>query len=190
MESALISKLQAGEEQAFKELVESYQDKVINTCYGFLHNREDAEDAAQDVFIEVYRSIGAFREEARLSSWIYRIAVSKALDALRRNKRKKRLAFFQNILIPDKKEVNDAQSTEATPQENLEQKERARVLKQAVDALPENQRVAITLNKYEGFSYLDIAEIMGTSLSAVESLIHRAKKNLQKKLLRYYERNL
>lgn len=183
-----IKQIKAGNEQAFKQLVEVYKDMVINTCYGFLQNREDAEDVAQEVFIKVYRSVASFREESRLSTWLYRVAVNESLNLRKKRKRKKWLRSFQSF-------SNDSSDTEEwidekgpDPHEALEQKERARILHKAIEKLSENQRIAFTLNKYENLSYKDIAEVMGTTVSAVESLLDRAKKNLRKKLTNYYQR--
>lgn len=185
----LIKNIKSNHPDAFKALVESHQEKVINTCHRFLNNREDAEDAAQEVFIEVYKSIDRFREESKLSTWIYRIAVTKSLDMIRKQKRKKRFGRLQQMLgfeyqsdqIPDKKELN--------PQQNTEAIERYTVLHNAIDSLVESQKIAITLSKLEGFSNNEIADIMKTSQSSVDSLIHRAKKNLYNKLCRYYEKH-
>ena len=180
-----------GDHIDFKELVFEHQDRVLNTCYRFVHNREDAEDVAQEVFMEVHRSIGDFRGESRLSTWIYRIAVTKSLDFIRKKKRKKR--FGQIIPLfggEDKKEFQLAAEDTQNPEMTLEQKERQQTLKQAVDSLSENQRISVTLSKYEGFSYKEIAEIMDTSVSSVESLIFRGMQNLKKKLTQYYESHL
>ncbi|WP_255763398.1 RNA polymerase sigma factor [Fulvivirga maritima] len=88
-EANLVSLLKSHDEAAFKEVVETYQNKVYNLCLGFLKNEGDAEDIAQEVFIEVYNSIASFQEGSTLSTWIYRIAVNKSLEVLRKNKRKK-----------------------------------------------------------------------------------------------------
>ncbi|MCP4180314.1 MAG: RNA polymerase sigma factor [bacterium] len=85
----------------FRQLMESYKDKVVNTCYGFLHNREDAEDVAQEVFIEVYLSYHKFRGKSSISTWIYRIAINKSLDVCRKRSAKKRIAFLKNLLYID-----------------------------------------------------------------------------------------
>lgn len=186
----LVQQIISGNPDAFKQLVEHYQYKVVNTCYGFVHHKEDAEDIAQEVFIEVSRSIANFRAEAQLSTWIYRIAVTKSLDFLRKRKRQKRLKYIRNMLGLDNQVEQIPAPQSANPQTILENQERARILQHAVDSLAENQKIAITLHKYEGFSYQEIAEIMGTSVSAVESLMHRAKRSLQKKLYHYYEQHL
>jgi len=190
MEKEQINRLKAGNEDSFKRLVELYKDNVLNTCYHFLHNELDAEDLAQEVFIEVFRSIDHFRENAQLSTWIYRIAVNKSLDFVRKKKRKKRFSFVVSLAGFGEEEKELPLPAPSNPQTDLEQKERIQILNQAISSLPENQKVAITLSKYEGFSNKEIAEIMDTSVSAVESLIHRAKNNLQKKLYNFYEKYL
>lgn len=190
MQKDLVNQLKANSEDAFKLLVETYKEKVLNTCYHFLHNELDAEDLAQEVFIEVFRSIGHFRQDAELSTWIYRIAVNKSLDFVRKKKRKKRFAYVMSLAGFGDVEKELPLPAPSNPQADLEQKERIEILNQAIDSLPENQKVAITLSKYEGFSNKEIAEIMNTSVSAVESLIHRAKNNLHKKLYNFYEKYL
>ncbi len=184
-ENTLITALKNGDRNAFRVLVHEYQQKVLNTCYGFLHNRQDAEDTAQEVFLEIFRSIRSFHESSRLGTWIYRIAITKSLDLLRRMKRKKRAAVLVQIF--GKERGVSAEPIDATnPHQLLENKERARILKGAVDTLPENQRIALTLHRYQGLPYNEICDIMGLSLSSVESLLHRAKKNLEKKLYKFY----
>jgi RNA polymerase sigma-70 factor (ECF subfamily) len=190
METELIDRLKAGHGRSFAELVAAHQDRVLNVCYAFLHNRQDAEDVAQEVFAEVFQSIHKFRGDAKLSTWINRIAINRSLDLLRKKKRKKRMSQFRNLLtIPetaDEPAVPDA----ALPDQILEQKERAHILQQAVHSLPQSQAVAITMSQYQGYDNAEIAEIMGLSVSAVVSLLHRAKKNLYRRLSRYYEKNL
>jgi RNA polymerase sigma-70 factor, ECF subfamily len=189
MTDNFVNDLKSGNEEAFKELVNLFQDRVINICFRFLNSREDAEDVAQEVFVEVYQSIHRFRGEAKLSTWIHRIAVSKSLDTIRKMKRKKRMAQLKSLFGLEAHE-EPAASLTSNPDEALEQQERVMILQSCINELVENQKIAITLNKYEGFSYKEIAEIMGTSLSSVESLIHRGMKNLKEKLFRYYDLNL
>lgn len=189
-EKTLLENIRSGDPAAFKELVERYQDRVMNTCYGFLKNREDAEDTAQEVFIEVYKSIADFREEAKLSTWIYRIAITKSLDLIRWRNRKKRFDRIRNILRSGYEVEQIPASSRANPESNFESQERMRILHQAIDSLPESQKIALTLSKFEGLRNGEIAEIMGTSLSSVEALIHRAKRNLKRKLHSYFEKHL
>jgi RNA polymerase sigma-70 factor (ECF subfamily) len=178
--------LKSNDPDAFRALVEAFQAKVLSTCFRFLHNREDAEDAAQDVFVEIHRSRGAFREEAELSTWIYRIAVTKSLDVLRRAKRKKRFDAVRGALGLAVEPHDVAAPRDQGPDRALELEERSRLLREAVAALPENQRVAVTLARYEGLTNKDIAGVLETSVPAVDSLIHRAHKNLRKSLSQYY----
>lgn len=170
----------------FKELVLDHQDRVLNIIFRFLNNKEDAEDVAQEVFVAVYQNLPTFQGNAQLSTWIHRIAVNKSMDFLRKRNRKKRLGQIKQIVGLNDIEEKIAAPTSSNPHLILENKERARILKQAVDSLSEKQRIAINLNKYEGFSYREVAEIMQTTLASVESLIHKGMKNLRKKLFNYY----
>lgn len=175
------------EQDQFRSVVESHQDKVFSTCYGFLRNREDAEDATQEVFIEVFRSLKDFREEAKLSTWIYRIAVTKSLDMIRKKNRKKRFGQLKRVLGFENGENRLPDSKRPDPEQTLAEQERSRILHEAVGTLNDSQRIALTLSKLEGFSNAEVAGIMDISVSAVETLIHRAKKNLYDKLYHYFK---
>jgi RNA polymerase sigma-70 factor, ECF subfamily len=185
-EKFLIEKLKQGDESAFKKIVETWQNMVYNTAIGILQNAEDAEDVAQEVFVQVYESIKGFKAESKLSTWLYRITVSKSLDHLRKKKRKKRFAFVQSIFGANNEMVVDKPDFHH-PGVTLDNKERAAVLFEAIAQLPPNQKIAFTLNKLEGLSYQEISDVMNTSISSVESLIHRAKNNLRKLLTKHYE---
>ena len=184
-ESELISLLKKKDRQAFKEIVETWQDMVYNTSIGFLQNEEDAEDVAQEVFMQVFESVSSFKEESKLSTWIYRITVSKCLDHLRKKKRKKRFAFIQSLYGKNDRLMIDPPDF-FHPGINAENKENAAVLFKAIDQLPETQKTAFLLNKIENLSYREIGEVINSSESAVDSLLQRAKKNLQKSLKEYY----
>lgn len=186
-EAQLILSLQSRSEAAFKELVTAFQDRVYNTCLGLVQNEEDAEECAQDVFIEVYRSVASFRGDAKLATWIYRIAMTKSLEMIRKHKRQKRFAFLRSLTSKEGEEL--PLSDFEHPGLVLEQKENAQALFKAIEQLPDSQRVAFTLHKVEGLPYQEISEIMDTSLSSIESLMFRARKNLQKILRNYYEKN-
>lgn len=173
--------VQHNNHEAFGLLVESYKKMVITTCLGFIGNYHDAEDIAQDVFVELYESLPGFRNEAKLSTWLYRIAVNKSLNFLRR---KKREAFLHTI-VGDKKKDNAEQALDTlmgTEQINVnaEIQEQHKLLRKAMGKLPENQRIALILSLYHELSYKEIAEVMETSVSSVESLLFRAKSNLRK----------
>ncbi|MCX6232838.1 MAG: RNA polymerase sigma factor [Bacteroidetes bacterium] len=169
--------------------METYKDKVVNTCFGFLHNREDAEDTAQEVFIEVYLSYHKFRGDADIATWIYRIAINKSLDVYRKRNSKKTLAFLTNLLRFDHVKTLKTAHNEEDAQTKMESKERVEVLYHALDKIPVNQRIAITLSKFEDLSQKEIAAVMDVSESAVESLLSRAKLSLRKQLGNYFKNN-
>lgn len=178
-ELELIQQLRDGNEQAFKTLVDTYQNLVYNTAIGIVQSAEDAEDVSQEVFIKVYRSVRAFKGESKISTWLYRITVSTALDHLRSKKSKKRFSFLQRLFGDGNEPLHEIPDF-YHPGVALDQKENAARLFKAIDRLPENQKVAFTLNKLEDLSYQEVGEIMNVSISAVESLMHRAKQNLKK----------
>ena len=186
-ENNLINRLRKGDNAAFKIIVNDFQQKVIATCYGYTGDYEAAVDLAQDVFVEIYKSISKFREEAKLSTWIYRIATNKSLNWVRDNKKHKAVKSIERFFIGEKErnlEIEDKQSRDGyarliTSYEGIK-------IQKAIDKLPDNQKIAFVLNKVDDLSYKQVAEIMDISLSAVESLIHRARKKLQKELISIY----
>lgn len=185
----LIVQLQQGDESAFKKLVDEYQDMVYNTALGIVQDAADADDIAQEVFIQVYQSVSSFKGDSRFSTWLYRITLSKALDHEKRKKRKKRFGFVQNLF--GGAAVEQEQAVEFNhPGVQMEKKERANELFYALKQIPDKQRIAFTLHKLEGQSYQEVAEIMNTTVYAVESLMARAKENLRKELKEYYVRNI
>lgn len=185
-EPQLIKGLKSGMEASFKQLVEHYQDKVMNTCLGFVPNIQDAEDICQEVFVQVYRSISKYREDASLSTWIYRISITKCLEHLRHKKRKKRMTFFQSLIGLDEVSDRYASLTFDHPGVSLERQEESRILFAHINRLPKNQRIVFVLHKIEHLSHKEIGEIMDLSKSAVESLVFRAKRQLRKQLITYY----
>jgi len=186
-EKELVEGVVQKQETAFKELVQMYQKQVIGTCFSFLGNYEDAQDIAQEVFIEVYESIEKFRKESKLSTWIYRIAVNKSLNYRKVVSRRQWIRSIESFFGKDSNETHKVIANQSdNPGSNIENEERKIILQKAINKLPESQRIAFTLNKYDELSYQQVAEVMQTSLSSVESLIHRAKTNLQKHLINYY----
>jgi len=184
-EKDLVERLKRQDEAAFRYLVELHQVKVRNTCMGMLHDACEADDISQEVFIEIFKSIRKFKGESTLSTWIYRIAINKSLNHLRSKKRKSWMKLFGNSFETQKEmfEISDYKE----PQAILENAEKEKMLKEAIDSLPDNQRVAFVLSKYDELSNPEIADIMKTTVSSVESLNFRAKRNLQKKLLHLFK---
>jgi len=185
----LIRGMLNNEERFFKKFVDKYQSLVLNVCNSFLHCNSDAEDLTQEVFIEVYLSAHKFRNESKLSTWLYRIAVNRSLNFIRDNKKRKIIkslgSFFngneqKEYQIPDYSDLyNDLNEVE---------NKKAELLHKAIDSLPKNQKISFTLSKFENLSYKQIAVVMNLSLPAVEGLIHRAKKSVSKKIIKHYQK--
>ena len=177
-EKDLISGLQNKDFKTFEKIVQEYQSLVVNLCKNMTGNKEDAEDLAQEIFIKVWEKAEKFRGDSSLKTWIYRIAINSSLNYTRKQNFK---TFFQSI-----ESVFDLGSREKDPSQALEGAEKINMVSQAIRQLPENQRIALTLRTYKDHSYAEIGEIMDISISSVESLIFRAKRNLKKKLATYY----
>lgn len=182
-EKVLIAALMRGSKDAFSSVLEEHRDSVIRICKGFVTSTEDAEDIAQEVFIQLFRSASSIRGESRLSTWLYRVAVNKSINFIR-SKKSKHLSDYRSIdtglrLVSDDESDN-----------SLIRSDHKQALTYALDDLPEKQRTAFVLNKYEELSYEEVADVMQISLSSVQSLIFRAKKKLQESLKDYFEKNI
>ena len=188
-EKELVLRLKKNDEIAFGFLVDLFSKKVYNTCIGMLQNLEDAQDVTQEIFITIHLNVKDFKEESSLSTWIYRISVNKCLEFIRKKNRKKRSGIFRSIFSADGEKSIENHSDFSHPGIQLENKERSIILFKAIGLLPEQQQTAYILHKVEQVSYNEIAVIMEVSLSAVESLLFRAKQNLKKHLATYYEEN-
>lgn len=181
----LIEKLKNHDSNAFEHFVKEYQQMVFSTCIGFVHSEDDANDLSQEVFIEVYNSIHKFREESKISTWLYRIATNKSLNFIRSQKKSKLFKRMDNFFTENgNHDLEISDSNEDQADHLLINADEKLLLKNALNSLKENQRIAFVLNKYEELSYKEIAEVMNISLSSVESLIHRAKKSLQTYILK------
>lgn len=187
-EKELITALSEGREEAYKELFNLFSDRIYNTALSVLQQQEDAEDITQEVFVEIYRSVKNFRHDASLSTWIYKVTVSKCTDHLKKSKAKKRFAFLSSLFGNDNDLQHDKPHFEH-PGVLLEQKEHSKVLFFALQKLPNNQQMAYTLAKIEGLSYAEVASVMRISVPAVESLLFRANENLRRLLSSYYKTN-
>lgn len=182
----IVEKINSGDYKAFKALFDCHVNTVMNICYKMIGNREEAEDVCQEVFFKVYKSIGTFKHRSKFSTWIFRIAVNLSLNHLRKKKKLSRISLSkQNAHINS--EILDSLSASSMdrPDVFFEQKEKEKIVWNAVHSLPANQRVVLILQKYEGFSGKEIAKILDCSLSSVQSRLYRAKENLYKKLLPY-----
>lgn len=188
-EKELILRLKKSDEIAFGFLVDLFSKKIYNTCVGMLQNLEDAEDVTQEIFLIIHLNIKDFKEESSLSTWIYRISVNKCLEFLRKKNRKKRSGIFRSIFSSEGEKAIENHSDFSHPGIQLENQERSQVLFKAIGLLPAQQQTAYVLHKVEQVRNNEIASIMQVSLSAVESLLFRAKQNLKKYLSAYYQEN-
>ncbi len=178
-EKHIIVALRQGDEAAFKQVFDSYKDRIFNTILYMVQSNAEAEDLTQEVFVEVFLSIENFNAQSQLYTWIYRIAVNKALNHQRFKKAKKRFGTLLSIfnLSPA-----DESPDFIHPGILLENKELSESLHNAIDKLPDKQKTAFILRQLEDLSYAEIAEVMQTTIPSVESLLFRAKQNLQKYL--------
>ena len=169
-----IDKLRNGEANEFKKLTLMLSAKVLNLAYHLTGNKEDAEDITQEVFIAVFKGLPNFKGASEISTWIYSITVNKCKEKTRRDLRQKR----KGINVPLEK-VDFFLSSQNTDAEFIQHEEETR-MRNILLRIPENQRIAFTMFTMEEFSYLEIAQAMNLSLSAVESLLFRARVNLKK----------
>ena len=183
-EQELIGRLRQGDEPAFRWLVDNFSHRLHHTVLNIVQDRDDAEDVLQETFIQVHGSIGSFKGESKLSTWVHKIAIRKALEKLRKRKTRQRIQSIILWWMPDEKRSVDV--VEMNPGIAAENKEKATALFKAIDQLPENQKLAFTLIRVQGMKYDEVTEIMGLGVKAIESLLSRAKENLKKNLEKYY----
>ncbi len=181
-----IKELQNGNEKALQFLYEQYAEGIYNTILGFVKNQEDAEELLQDVFVIVYDKAVNFKFDSAVSTWMYRIAVNKSLDFLRKKKAQKRFGIFTAIYRKDETEPRSELVEVMHPGIKQEQKEESLLLFKLIDELSMKQKVAFTLTQIDGRPQEEVAEIMETTRKAIESLVKRAKENLKKSLINHY----
>ncbi|MCI0512431.1 sigma-70 family RNA polymerase sigma factor [candidate division KSB1 bacterium] len=182
----LIEAFNQGDLQAFRALFERYQAAILNLCYRLVGHRETAEDLCQEVFLKVCQALSKFEKRSQFSTWIYRIAVNLCLNY----RRSRRRAQWLTLEYMREEEVQLlfaplTETTENQPDLLLERQEREQIIWNAINRLPENQRAALILQRYEGLSGEEIAAILNCSLNSVQSRLHRARENLYQKLLPY-----
>ncbi len=178
-EKDIIIQLQKGDEKAFQWVFETHKDRIFNTILYMVQSNDEAEDLTQEVFVEVFLSVENFNVQSKLYTWIYRIAINKALNHQRFKKAKKRFGNLLSIFhLSPADEIPDF----VHPGILLENKELSESLYRAIDQLPEKQKTAFVLRQLEDLSYVEIAEVTQTTIPSVESLLFRAKQNLQKYL--------
>ena len=169
-EKELILLLQQGDESAFETILHLYEKKVYTLCRRMCGNDEDAQEAAQDAFLSLWRSAKSFRGDASLSTWLYRLATNACIDLLRRNKR-----GGERVSLDDEETTLELVDESPLPEQALERKETQRLVEKGLAALPEDYRAILLLREAEGLSYAEIAEAMHMELGTVKSRISRGR---------------
>lgn len=180
----LVKAVIRGDNSAMRDLISRYQDLVLNTCYKVLQSREDAQDIAQEVFIETYRSAAGLRNEENISFWLYRISLNKSINYLKRSQNLlfRSIQQLESIFRPDMPGGSASiPHSDDNPEESLEVAERQQMLSAAVASLPARQQKTFILYYYEELSYKEISTVLGLSVSSVESLLSRARENVRKR---------
>jgi RNA polymerase sigma-70 factor, ECF subfamily len=182
-DAAIMLEVRAGNMSGFDFLIQKYRKPIIHFMYRMVHNQAVAEELAQEVFLRVYRSRETYRAEARFSTWLYRIATNLGVNYVR-DTRHERNASTVYLDEADSETGTTPDVADATPniEANLVRDERLKAIRQHVLALPERQRMAVLMHKYEGFDYKQIGEILKLSESATKSLLFRAYQTLRERL--------
>ena len=185
-DAALMLRVKQGDASAFAELVNKYKQPVMNLAQRMLRDPAEAEDLSQNVFVQVYKSAHRYHVSSKFSTWLFTIARNLCLNEIRR--RTRHPAESIDAAHPEQEDQPLQQYEDkvtALPPENVLQGELAQKIEEALADLPENQRTAILLCRQNELSYEDIAEVLGTTLSATKSLIHRGRETLKQRLKPY-----
>jgi RNA polymerase sigma-70 factor (ECF subfamily) len=185
-DAALMLRVKQGDSEAFAQLVDKYKQPVMNVVYRMLHDATEAEDIAQNVFIQVHKSASRYQVSSKFTTWLFTIARNLCLNELRR--RSRHPADSMEAAHPENEEQPWQQFEDKktfSPPETLLHGELERKIEQAVAELPENQRTAILLCRQDELSYEEIAKVLRCSVSATKSLIHRGRETLKEKLKPY-----
>jgi RNA polymerase sigma-70 factor (ECF subfamily) len=186
--AALVQRAQAGDRAAMSELVQSQQTYVYSIAMSLMHNPADAADMTQEAFIRLLRSLGTYRGETKFTTWLYRLVTNICLDGLRRRGRRVESLDDQGTQgltndsgqTPGERLADNDRWTH--PEEQVELRESATEVREALEQLPPTQRVALTLHYFEDLRYEDIADVMGLPLNTVKSHIRRGKERLAQAL--------
>jgi len=178
----LMLAFQAGDKQAFEKLMTAHFSRVLNFIFRYVGRRDIAEDLTQEVFIRVYKSAGQYQPQSKFQTWLFTIAKNLSLNELRANKHKMVSMEAMIDTGEDRVKVQFKDERQKTPAQQLLDQEQSQQVRYAIAALPENQRVAVLLRRYEQFTYEEIADVMQVTPKAVKSLLNRAKENLRESL--------
>lgn len=186
----LIENIKNDNQNALAELIKKYKQRVFTVAMGILHDKVLSDDVVQDVFIKFWEIRQEFELTAKFSTWLYRVTLNKAISMQRRNKI---MSIFSSMSTKDDEgqiidyEMQIPDNSVISTEKRFKDEHIKIALKNAVDSLPKNQRMAFILAKYQDLSYKEIAEVMETTVPSIESLLHRAKDTLQKNLFKTYK---
>jgi RNA polymerase sigma-70 factor (ECF subfamily) len=172
-DNAIIAEIRAGDKEVYRQLVERYQQRVFQTCMGFVHNEDDAADLSQDIFIRAYEKLSSFKGEALFSTWLYRMTSNMAINFIRKRKLR---SYFQRM--DDDRTSVEIKSGESADAHVL-RTEQKKLLKKALEKLTTSQHKAFVLSYYQDLSNQELADVMGLSLKAAESLLYRSRLRMQ-----------
>jgi RNA polymerase sigma-70 factor, ECF subfamily len=182
-DAEVMLRVKAGDDSAFDFLVQKYRRPIINFMYRMAHNTAAAEDLAQEVFLRVYRSRASYEASAKFTTWLYRIATNLGMN-YSRDTRHERPENIMNLDEPDEETGQSPDLADKTPsvEEEIMQRERLKAIRQKVEALPERQKMAVLMHKYQQMDYRQIADVLKLSESATKSLLFRAYETLRTQL--------
>jgi RNA polymerase sigma-70 factor, ECF subfamily len=185
-EALFVARLQANEDAAYDELVRTYSASLFHVAYRMLGDSAEASDAVQEIFLKVFRNIGGFKGEAALKTWVFKIAFSEILNRLRWWRRRHRFATMSLDEQPNGASAGlSVPSPSPSPEQLLQSKEQETAIQQALGRISKDHRSIIVLRDIEGFSYNEIADVLGVSIGTVKSRLARARSDLKKSLMRY-----
>lgn len=185
-DAALMLRVKQGDRHAFEALVEKYKQPVMNLVYRTLPDATEAEDLAQHVFLQVYKSAHRYEVAAKFTTWLFTIARNLCLNEIRRRSRHPADSLDETFADNDEQPIRQPEDLKTfSPPDTLLQSELEEKIDEALSGLPEKQRTAILMCRGDEFSYEDIAKVLECSVSATKSLIHRGRETLKQKLKPY-----
>lgn len=175
----LVKKAQQNDLEAFEKLIITYKDRIYRLCYQLTNNHTDAQDLAQEVFIKAYTGLESFRNEADFGTWLHRIAINQCINFKKKEKRGKVISLDAPIQTQNGEMLLEVAATEENPEEIYEQVELKGTVREALNRLSAEHRSVLVLREFQGYSYDEIASIIGCSLGTVKSRINRARQSLK-----------